>query len=129
VDSPLITGAIRQDYKSFYLSELKVRKVLSLPPYTNMAFLIFSSSERHLSEEYADIAYRLLSKTSMTVYAPSKAGIAKLHDKIRTRVIVKHKDTKEFMENITKAYLFMIKKLPGKVTMSIDVFKDEFDVL
>ena len=129
VDSPLITSAIKQDYKSFYLSELKVRKVLELPPYTNMAFLIFSSSERHLSEEYADIAYRLLSKTSMTVYAPSKAGIAKLHDKIRTRVIVKHKDTKEFMENITKAYLFMIKKLPGKVTMSIDVFKDEFDVL
>ncbi len=129
VDSPLMENAIKQDYQSFYLSELKIRKTLELPPFTNMAFLIFSSVQQHLSEEYADMAYRLLSKTSMTIYAPSKPQIGKLNDRFRTRIIVKHKDTKEFMDNITKAYLFIIKKLPKKVTMSIDVFKDEFDTL
>ncbi len=129
VDSPLMASAIEQDYASFYSSELRIRKVLDFPPYTNMAFIIFSSIQQHLSEEYADMAYNLLNKTSMTVYSPSKPQIGKLNDRYRVRIIVKHKQTREFSENLTKVYLYMIKKLPQKITMSIDVFKDEFDTL
>ena len=127
VDSPLMESAMKQDYASFYSSELKIRQVLDLPPFTNMAFLIFSSVQQHMCEEYADIAYNILKKTSMTVYAPSKPQIGKLNDRFRIRIIVKHRNTKEFSDNITKVYLYMIKKLPQKITISIDVFKDEFD--
>ena len=127
VDSPLMESAMKQDYASFYSSELKIRQVLDLPPFTNMAFLIFSSVQQHMCEEYADIAYNILKKTSMTVYEPSKPQIGKLNDRFRIRIIVKHRNTKEFSDNITKVYLYMIKKLPQKITISIDVFKDEFD--
>lgn len=129
VDSPLMESAIKQDYESFYNTELKIRKVLDLPPFTNMAFIIFSSVQQHLSEEFAQMAYRLLSNTSMTVFSPSKPQISKLNDRFRTRIIIKHKITKEFEEKITKIYLYMIKKLPKTVNMSIDIYKDEFGIL
>ena len=85
VDSPLMESAMKQDYASFYSSELKIRQVLDLPPFTNMAFLIFSSVQQHMCEEYADIAYNILKKTSMTVYAPSKPQIGKLNDRFRNK--------------------------------------------
>ena len=75
------------------------------------------------------MAYRLMSKTSMTIFSPSKPQISKLNDRFRTRIIVKHNITKEFEDNLTKVYLFMLKKLPKTVNISIDVYKDEFSIL
>ena len=129
VDSALMVRAIEQDYDNFYKSELKIRKVLEFPPYTNMAFIIFSSIQQHLSEEYAEKVYNLLKKTNMVVYSPSKPQISKLNDKYRIRIIVKHTNTKQFEENLTKVYMLMMKKLPKSVNMSIDVYKDEFGIL
>ncbi|MFA7673931.1 MAG: primosomal protein N' [Clostridia bacterium] len=126
VDSPLIENAIKQDYQSFYSTEMRIRKILDFPPYTSMAIIMFTSMQQHLADENAAVCYNILHNTGMTVFAPSRPQISKLNDKFRTRIIVKCKDPKEMKDDLTKAYLYMAKKLPKTVTMGIDVYCNEF---
>jgi len=128
IDSELMGSAINQDYPSFYNSELRIRRILDFPPFTNMAYVIFSAPHKHVSQEHADLAYKLLRQTNMTVFAPSDDRIAKISDRYRTRIIIKHKNSKELNLNLTKLQIFMLKKLPSSVNMSFDVYRDSFGI-
>lgn len=114
----------KQDYWSFYKSELKLRKVLNYPPFSRLARLVARGIDENkvieIAEKISDELDNLILSENSPVekLGPAQAPLAKIGGNYRHHVILKGPSLKDLTELIKKT-LANIK--PGKVYIEIDI--------
>lgn len=94
-----LQNAKKQDFLSFYYSEIQARYEFSYPPYSQIIRLIISSPDEIRTLKYAeDVGYRLhlLTETRgiderLEVLGPSPCIISKLKNEYRFQIIIKNR--------------------------------------
>ena len=125
-DSNLIKLAAEQDYDSFYNGEILVRKMMTYPPYCDIAQVsvtsttradaeevsrdIFKAITEGVKEEYSDIRVKIL--------GPAPAATPKVNNKYRYRLVIKTINNRRFRELLRKATSL---KCPRDTSVSVDI--------
>lgn len=125
-ESNLIRLAANQDYDSFYSQELAVRKMLTYPPYCDIAQIVISSSDRELAQKTASQIFNAItdllkgeySDIKVKILGPSSAVTPKVNNKYRYRLIIKVKNSKRFRELLRKATAVKCEK---DTSVSVDI--------
>jgi primosomal protein N' (replication factor Y) len=95
----IIRLACTQDYEKFYEGEIGIRKELSYPPFCDIVSLTVTSSEdRRAVEDSRELLDMILKNLEgklddlpFSVFGPFEAGVYKLNEKYRMRIVVKCK--------------------------------------
>ena len=103
-ENEVIEIASRQDYDSFYKTEINARKMLIYPPYCDICLVGFSglteSKVRAASNKFFDILKQKLSgdykDEKVIVMGPMSARISRISNKYRYRLILKCRNSKRF---------------------------------
>lgn len=128
-DHPIIKLAAAQDYKSFYKSEIPIRRALIFPPFCDIALItLISDSEKDMTnagialddyiktlikEQYNDI--------TVQIFGPFEAPVYKVNEKYRMRVLIKCRMTKKtrmFLRRVTAEFN---ERLYKKFLVTIDI--------
>ena len=91
--------ACKQDYERFYEGEIAIRRSLSYPPFCDMVQLtVTSSDEAALGRATTKLSESILKKLGgefgklpFIVFGPFEAGVYKVNDKYRMRMVLKCK--------------------------------------
>lgn len=108
-ENPIISLASQQDYDAFYEDEIKIRKAMLYPPFAQICLVGFVCEDSSkvskacvefmrlltdkLNSEYNDIPIRIL--------GPSPAGIPKVNNKYRYKIILKCRNDSKFREMLS----------------------------
>lgn len=114
-----ILCAANHDYRSFYLKEMGIRKVLQYPPFCNLCLIkIQSKDEQRCEEEASKIAIYLKNNLQDTVIlGPAPSSMYKMNNVYSYQVILKYKDTKKILDSLR---FIQSRYLNNKVMVSID---------
>ncbi|MBR3909528.1 MAG: primosomal protein N' [Clostridia bacterium] len=124
-NNSIIELAKKQDYDGFYKNEIATRKLLTYPPFCDLAVLsvqsafrneaedaineIFSNIRKKLENEYNDV--------KVIILGPAPASVVKLHNRYRYRMIIKCKNNKRFRAMLKEATNI---KLVKDLSFSVD---------
>ncbi|MBQ9769035.1 MAG: primosomal protein N', partial [Clostridia bacterium] len=125
-ESNLIRLAAAQDYDGFYASEIGIRKMLTYPPYCDIAQVTVQSSEKGLAEDTAKEVFKVITEKVKTDYSdvklkilgPSAAAMPKVNGKYRYRLIIKAKNSARFRKLLRSAVLI---KTERDTSISVDI--------
>lgn len=128
-----IESAKKQDYKSFYDTEIEAREDFDYPPFSQVIRLILSSKNQFRAERSAqEIALRLnelVDKHSLSepiaVLGPCACVIERLQEHYRFQIMIKNK-LEEKGRRLILSFLNNV-KLPDDIKLIVDV--DPIDVL
>ena len=128
-DNECIRFACAQDYRAFYDSEIRLRKLLVFPPFCDIALLTLSCPDEkellrasallsdkiseHMKGEYSDLP--------LIVYGPFEAPVYKVDNKYRMRTVIKcriNKRSRAMLADILK--LFSSSGAHG-LSLSVDI--------
>jgi primosomal protein N' (replication factor Y) len=127
-DSEVIRLACAQDYEGFYEREIRLRKLLTFPPFCDIALLtMVSGAEAELlrASNYLTTAVKHLSQTkyndvALQTFGPFEAPVYRVDNKYRMRMVVKCILNKRSREMFAKLLLKFSHPSSGKVTVGID---------
>ncbi len=128
-DNHIIKIASKQDYKSFFNSEINIRKALIYPPYCDLCEINFQGLTQSLVSECAEKIFNNLVKLNenefsdqkIIVLGPMAPRVSKINDYYRQRILIKCKNTVRFREMIN----ILIKEiLNDRAYKSILVYAD-----
>lgn len=128
-DNHIIKIASKQDYKSFFNSEINIRKALIYPPYCDLCEINFQGLSQSLVSECAEKYFNNLVKLNenefsdqkIIVLGPMAPRVSKINDYYRQRILIKCKNTVRFREMIN----ILIKEiLNDRAYKSILVYAD-----
>lgn len=105
-ENEVISIASKQDYESFYATEIKMRKMLIYPPYCDICLVGFvgvnEAKTRAASIKFFEIVKEKLkvgfNDQKVIILGPMPARVSKISNKFRYRLIIKCKNTKRFRE-------------------------------
>lgn len=123
-DNPVIEFAAKQDYKSFYKTEIALRKALTYPPFCaiySVSFISENESAASLcSQKFFEMLVELNGSEYKTekliVLGPSAAKISKINNHYRYRLAVKCINSKS------------VRKMFNEILKRIDKIKDYKEV-
>ena len=114
-----ITYAKNNDYKGFYLEEMKNRKLLGYPPYYYLVLVRIKSKDyTMLSNEVRKVKEFLSSKLTFPLLGPSLANPFRVNEVYRFNIIIKYKQEDnlyQVLENLLEHY-----KTNNKIKIDID---------
>ncbi len=127
-DHEIITLARKQDYESFYEREIKLRKLLSFPPFCDIVLMnIVSDNENELAlacnQLYTDFRFRATKEYDdlpMVVFGPFEAPVYKVDGKYRMRMVIKCRLNRKARTLFSKTLTQFSFISRGKTTLSID---------
>ena len=127
-DHDVIQLACKQDYKTFFEHEIKMRKLLSYPPYCDIVLLTLSgqveSAVMKDSKLLSDMIKEKLAGNYKGVpiicYGPFEAPVYKLDNKYRMRIIIKTRLNKQSREMFAEIYRVFGKRKKNEPMLSID---------
>ncbi len=110
-ENEVIEIASKQDYESFFATEIKMRKMLIYPPYCDICLVGFSGENEAKTHSASAKFFEILKTRLATDYGsqkviilgPMPARVSKISNKFRYRLILKCKNTKQFREMISEA--------------------------
>ena len=128
-DSECIKLACAQDYKRFYESEIRMRKLLVFPPFCDIALLtLCSSDERELAKASALLSGKLTEYMSgeysdlpLITYGPFEAPVYKVDNKYRMRMVVKCRVGKRCREMLSELLKYFSGSGARGLSLSIDI--------
>lgn len=99
----VIRLACLQDYEKFYEGEIAIRKELSYPPFCDMVNLtVTADNEREAVVFAKEVSENLIKRLGgdigrlpFTVFGPFEAGVFKVNEKYRMRIVIKCRLSKE----------------------------------
>ena len=109
-DNLIISMAAKQDYQSFYNTEIKVREAMLYPPFADICLVGFVGENRALTLKAANAFLRDFTAEAMKNYpklplrilGPSPAAVVKVSNKYRYKLIIKCKNNRAFRELLSK---------------------------
>ena len=108
-ENPIIELGAKQDYEAFYNNEIKIRKTMLYPPFVQMCLIGFVS-ENSLSVSKASATFLQLLTNSLNkdysdmpirILGPSPAGIPKINNKYRYKIILKCRNDAKFRKMLS----------------------------
>ena len=105
-ENPIIQLAAAQNYDEFYNSEIRVRRAMLYPPFSDICMLgIMSTKEdkciaaaKEFTAELCELMRTQYSDLPIRILGPSPASVYKLKNKYRFKVIIKFKNSKKFRQ-------------------------------
>lgn len=122
-DNPIIRLAASQDYRRFYEQEIRMRKLLIYPPYTQLLRIVCSSeAEDQVQQSALAIAHHIeeiidASEEEIIVLGPASCPIYKIRNRFRYQIIIKCASL-SLLRSIAKYILTT--GVPKDVKMEID---------
>ncbi len=113
------------DYLGFYQNEIRLRRFLLYPPFTQMVYITVSGEEQEPTERYiADLYQRLCAelkdvKEKTEILGPGPAGIPKVKNRFRYGMLIKTKQVKSILSKLEKMYYYHI-SLQNTFILGID---------
>ena len=128
-DSECIRLACAQDYKTFFESEIKLRKLLVFPPFCDIALLTLTSpDEKELSKASALLSQKVESSLKgtysdlpMVVFGPFEAPVYKVDNKFRMRMVIKCKNSKRTRAMLSDLLSYFSSSGAHSLTLSVDI--------
>lgn len=119
-ESYVIRHSKNNDYRSFYDEEIKIRKTLNYPPFTDILNVLFQSKDVKFYDEVIIYLYQKLKNEFSRIYqilGPSSCMISKINDYYRWQIIIKGK------------YDFEVyNKIKGMIYENLQNFKFEYKI-
>ncbi len=128
-DNECIKFACAQDYKAFYESEIRLRKLLVFPPFCDIALLTLSSPDEkellkasklmsdkiceHMKGEYSDLP--------LMVYGPFEAPVYKVDNKYRMRMVIKCRANKRCRAMLSDVLKYFSSSGAHGLSLSVDI--------
>ena len=120
----IIEFASRQDYKSFYNSEIALRRVLTYPPFCDIYFISFICEDENKAALCAKAFFEILvelnkkefSSEKLIVLGPSPSKISKLKNHYRYGLTVKCRNSKS------------VRKMLNEILKKVDKIKEYKEV-
>ncbi|MBR5743527.1 MAG: primosomal protein N', partial [Clostridia bacterium] len=121
----VLLAAERQDYKSFYESEIALRQALRLPPVSSiLAFLVSGEDEKKTADAALRFSRRLkgaLAKENVKVLGPAEAAVYKANSRYRWTMTVRAEDLRPLRRTAEGLlYEFLKQKENKGVSLSVD---------
>ncbi|MBR3815481.1 MAG: primosomal protein N' [Clostridia bacterium] len=129
-ENHIIQFAQRQDFESFYNSEIVIRKALVYPPYCDLCVMTFSSEKEvsalNCSREFlSELENKLKNdykETKVIILGPMPPRISKISNKYRYRIIIKCKNNKKFRSLVSELLIQFGKNSRfADVTLTADI--------
>lgn len=103
-DNVTIEMASRQDYVSFYSTEIILRRALVYPPFCDLCTVVLSSEKEDVVNSAAREFFDMLAQRNKSEYpslklivlGPLPPKVSKINNVFRRRIIIKCKNTAEF---------------------------------
>lgn len=120
--------ACRQDFDSFYRSEIELRRTLAFPPFCDIVQLTLSSA---YEDELMTASHRLLAAMTslakkeypdlpLSIFGPFEAGVYKAAGKFRLRMVAKCRLGKKSREFFSRIMTDFGQNVGRRVALSLD---------
>lgn len=128
-DHFVIKNAAKQDYLSFFNTEMYYRKLLQNPPYTYMALLLVSGENEEdvidgIHEVKKYLSMYLGDKENTSIVGPSEMFIKKYLNQYRRKIVIKYKNFDVVKPLLQDLVLFFNQKNNLKLTININPYED-----
>lgn len=128
-DSEVIRLASLQDYESFYEREIRLRKLLTFPPFCDIALLTVTGAyETELLRATTMMAQMLKTMAegdykdvTLVTFGPFEAPVYRVDNKYRMRMVLKCKLTRRTLSMLAELLSTFGQRVSKKVTLSIDL--------
>ena len=128
-DSEVIRLACAQDYESFYEREIRLRKLLTFPPFCDIALLTVTGSHEtellrattmmaQMIKEMAEGDYK---DVALVTFGPFEAPVYRVDNKYRMRMVLKCKLTRRTLSMLAELLSTFGQRVSKKVTLGIDL--------
>ena len=128
-DSEIIRLACAQDYESFYEREIRLRKLLTFPPFCDIALLTVTGAYEtellrattmmaQMIKEMAEGDYK---DVTLVTFGPFEAPVYRVDNKYRMRMVLKCKLTRRTLAMLAELLSTFGQRVSKKVTLSIDL--------
>ena len=109
-DNLIISMAAKQDYDTFYNTEIEVRKAMLYPPFADICLIGFVGQNQTLTlkaanaflKSFIDLAKKEYPTLPLRILGPSPALVVKVSNKFRYKLIIKCKNNKEFRKLLSE---------------------------
>ena len=103
-ENEIIKLAAKQDYESFFKTEIQVRKMLTYPPFCDLCLFGFSGESEEKVKSASIFVFEIIKNMTNSAYkseklivlGPMPARILKVSNRYRYRIIIKCKNTVTF---------------------------------
>ena len=127
-DNDTIKLACAQNYEGFYNSEIRLRKLLTFPPYCDIALVsIVSPDERQvlalsakLSEQIEKFVEEAYADVPIEVFGPFEAPVYKVEEKFRMRMVIKCRLNRRCLQMFDELLKIFGKDGKDKTTVGVD---------
>ncbi|NLX94482.1 MAG: primosomal protein N' [Clostridiales bacterium] len=132
-ENEIIRLAAKQDYDTFFQTEIQIRKLLIYPPFCDICLYCFAGeNEMKVKSASLFVFERLKEKTAenysdlkLIVLGPVAARVAKVNNRYRYRIIIKCHNSSRFRQLIRELIAIYDKQSSfSKVTAYIDMNPD-----
>ncbi len=129
-DNHIIEIASKQDYDSFYKSEINLRKALVFPPFCDLCEISFSGTSNDDVNLCAQIFFNTFIKFNESDYSDQKVivlgpmapKVSKINELYRMRILIKCRNSAKFRELIRKVlYIIYDDKKFKNITVTADI--------
>ena len=128
-DNECIKFACAQDFRTFYESEIRLRRLLVFPPFCDIALLTLSCADEkelvkaskmladkineYMTGEYKDLP--------LMVYGPFEAPVYKVDNKYRMRMVIKCKSNKRTRAMLSDIIKYFSASNAKGLSLSVDI--------
>jgi primosomal protein N' (replication factor Y) len=120
-----IQAAQKQDYQTFFETEIALRNQLKYPPFCDIIVIGISSSEEEKNQKIGNWIYQkllnLLPKSEYAIFKPMPAPIDKIQNRYRWRIILKGNMNQQTNEQLNKLMEIITQKNQKDIRVTIDV--------
>jgi primosomal protein N' (replication factor Y) len=128
-DHEIIRLACAQDYEGFYEREICLRRLLTFPPFCDIALLTVVSTEEgdvlrestHLSEMLDGLIREKYADVQTVKFGPFEAPVYRVENKYRMRVVLKCRLTKRTLAFLSEVLCTFGAEAPKNVSLSVDL--------
>ena len=128
-DSEVIRLACAQDYESFYEREIRLRKLLTFPPFCDIALLTVTGSYETellrattmMEQMIKEMAQGDYKDVTLVTFGPFEAPVYRVDNKYRMRMVLKCKLTRRTLSMLAELLSTFGQRVSKKVTLSIDL--------
>ena len=112
-ENEVLHMAANQDYKSFYESEISIRKAMLYPPFADICMIGFSSENEKSTFNASMEMFEIIKNTAtsdypnipLRIFKPTIANVNKICNKYRYKIVLKCKNNKIFREMMSKVII------------------------
>ncbi len=112
-ENSLIAQAAAQDYDSFYDSEIKLRRTMLYPPFSDICMIVISSERETRCQQAAfEFSNRLCSSLKndypelpIRILGPAAATIHRMNNRYRYKMVIKFKNSPKFREMLSNVLI------------------------